>query len=164
MMERPETGSIVVRFIARHSVPFIQLYALYVVAHGEDGPGGGFQGGVIFASAFILYALAEGWVRGRDRFPEPVGDALMPAGAMLYAGIGLVCLLLGGAFLQYAALAVGGDAHAQHAAHHYGLIGIELGVTITVAGSMATLFFEMARPKYFLDLPPRRRRRADRKA
>ena len=60
-----------------------------------------------------------------------------------------------------AALAVGGDAHARHAAHHYGLIGIEIGVTITVAGAMVTLFFEMARPKHFLDVP--RHRRGDRK-
>jgi len=158
-MAKPHTESLVVRYVARRSVAFIQLFALYVVAHGDDGPGGGFQGGVIFASAFILYALAEGWRQGRNRIPEPVTDALMPAGALLYGGIGFVALLVGGAFLEYAALAVGGDAHARHAAHHFGLMGIELGVTITVAGAMATLFFEMARPKSYLDLPPRRRRR-----
>ena len=160
MMSKPETGSLVVRFVARRSAPFIMLFALYVVAHGEDGPGGGFQGGVIFAAAFVLVALAEGWGAGRARMPEPVSDVLMPSGALLYAGIGLVALLLGGAFLEYGALAVGGDEHAKHLAHHYGLIGIEIGVTITVAGSMVTLFFEMARPKHFLDTP--RRKRADR--
>jgi len=157
MMAKPHTGSLVVRFIARRSTPFILLFALYVVAHGEDGPGGGFQGGVIFAAAFVLVALAEGWGTGRERMPEPVSDVLMPTGALIYAGIGLVALLLGGAFLEYAALAVGGDAHARHAAHHFGLIGIEIGVTITVAGSMVTLFFEMARPKHFLDAPHRKR-------
>jgi multicomponent Na+:H+ antiporter subunit B len=92
--------------------------------------------------------------------PEPVSDALLPAGAMLYAGIGVVSMLVGGAFLQYGSLALGGGKEAEHAAHHYGLIGIELGVTITVAGAMVTLFFEMARPKLYLDLP--RRRREDR--
>lgn len=159
MMARPHTGSLVVRFIARRSVPFILLFALYVVAHGEDGPGGGFQGGVIFASAFILVALSDGWEAGRRRMPESASDVLLPTGALVYAGIGVAALLLGGALLQYAALAVGGDAHAQHLAHHFGLIGIEIGVTITVAGSMVTLFFEMARPKHFLDAPRRRRRR-----
>ena len=159
MMAKPHTESLVVRFIARRSSPFIMLFALYVVAHGEDGPGGGFQGGVIFAAAFILVALAEGWGQGRSRMPEPVSDVLMPTGALLYAGIGFAALLLGGAFLQYGALAVGGDHHAEHLAHHLGLIGIEIGVTITVAGSMVTLFFEMARPKHFLDVPRRRRRR-----
>ena len=157
MMSRPHTESRVVRFLSRRIVPFIQLYALYVVAHGEDGPGGGFQGGVIFSAAFVLLALAEGWREGRHAAPETATDILLPSGAMLYAGIGLVCLLLGGAFLQYDALAVGGDAAAKHAAHHYGLIGIELGVTITVAGAMATLFFEMARPKSYISVPHRRR-------
>lgn len=158
MTLKPHTESDIVRYIARRCVPFIQIYALYVVAHGEDGPGGGFQGGVIFASGFILFAVVEGWRGGREHMPQSVSDALMPSGALLYAGIGLVCLLLGGAFLQYDTLATAGDAHARHAAHEYGLIGIELGVTITVAGSMATLFFEMARPKFYLDTPRRRRR------
>ncbi len=72
MMTKPHTDSLVVRYVARRSVPFIQLFALYVVAHGEDGPGGGFQGGVIFASAFILFALTEGWSQGRERMPELV--------------------------------------------------------------------------------------------
>ena len=162
MMSKPHTESLVVRYVARRSVPFIQLFALYVVAHGEDGPGGGFQGGVIFASAFILFALAEGWQRGRDRMPELASDVLLPSGALLYACIGLAPLLLGGAFLEYGRFALGGDAHAQHMAHELGLIGIEIGVTVTVAGAMATLFFEMARPKLYLDLP--RRRREERQA
>jgi multicomponent Na+:H+ antiporter subunit B len=148
----------VVRFVARRMVPFIQLYALYVVAHGEDGPGGGFQGGVIFAAAFVLLALTEGWREGREAMPQGASDFLLPSGAMLYAAIGLACLLLGGAFLEYASLAVGGGEKARHAAHHFGLMGIELGVTITVAGAMATLFFEMARPKIYIRVPRRRRR------
>ena len=161
MISKPQTGSLVVRFIAQRSAPFIMLFAIYVVAHGEDGPGGGFQGGVIFAAAFILIALVDGWGAGRDRMPEPVSDALMPTGALIYAGIGFVALLLGGAFLEYGALAVGGDHYAQHLAHHFGLIGIEIGVTVTVAGSMVTLFFEMARPKHFLDTPRTKREERD---
>jgi len=160
MMRVPHTESRIVRFIARRMAPFIQLFALYVVAHGEDGPGGGFQGGVIFAASFVLIALVEGWREGRAAMPESSSDVLLPSGALLYGGIGLLCLLLGGAFLQYEALA-GPDAdhHARHHAHHYGLIGIEIGVTLTVAGSMATLFFEMARPRTYLDPWTRRRRR-----
>ena len=136
------TGSLVVRFISKRMIPFILLYALYVLGHGEDGPGGGFQGGVIFAAAYVLLALSEGWHAGRRAVPQPVSDTLMPLGALVYAAIGLGAFLVGGAFLEYAAYA---PEHA-HTAHHFGLIGIEIGVTITVAGSMITLFFEMARP------------------
>ena len=145
MIRGRPTGSLVVRFISRRMIPFILLYALYVLGHGEDGPGGGFQGGVIFAAAYVLLVLSEGWLAGRKAVPQGVSDALLPLGAMVYAGIGLGALLVGGAFLQYAAYA---PDHA-HAAHHFGLIGIEIGVTITVAGSMITLFFEMARPRMF---------------
>jgi len=145
----PRLGpSLVVQYIARRAVPFIQLYALYVLGHGEDGPGGGFQGGVIFASSFVLVTLALGYRRGMQAAPQGLMDVLSPSGAMLYAGIGVVCMLLGGAFLQYEAF-FGADAdhHAQHLAHHFGLMGIELGVMLTVTASMVTLFFEMARPE-----------------
>jgi multicomponent Na+:H+ antiporter subunit B len=147
MMGTPGTGSSVVRFVSRRAIPLIQLYALYVLAHGENGPGGGFQGGVIFASALILAALVGGWRTGRKEIPEPVSDALMPAGAFLYGAIGLAALLSGGAFLQYSQLA---PEHA-HAAHFFGIMGIEIGVMITVAGSMVTLFLEMSRPIRYLD-------------
>ncbi|MDJ0523471.1 MAG: Na(+)/H(+) antiporter subunit B [Planctomycetota bacterium] len=142
-----ETPSLIVRYIARRAVPFIQLYALYVLGHGEDGPGGGFQGGVIFAASFVLLALAYGWGRGRASVPEKVADVIAPAGCLLYAGIGFVSLLIGGAFLQYDAFAgPGADQAARKTAHHFGLIGIELGVMLTVTASMVILFFEMARP------------------
>lgn len=142
-----ETPSLVVRYIACRSVPFIQLYALYVLGHGEDGPGGGFQGGVIFAASFVILALAYGYGEGRKACPEFIADMISPAGCLVYAGIGMVCMLMGGAFLQYGALAGEGASHeAQHHAHHFGLIGIELGVMLTVTASMVTLFFEMARP------------------
>ncbi len=140
-------ASPVIRYIARRAVPFIQIYALYVLGHGEDGPGGGFQGGVIFASSFVLLALAFGYGVGRKAAPEKITDWLAPTGCLLYAGIGLVCLLLGGAFLEYARLAgEGASAETAKTARHFGLIGIEAGVMITVTASMITLYFEMARP------------------
>ncbi len=139
-------SSPVIRYIGLRAVPFIQLYALYVLGHGEDGPGGGFQGGVIFAASFVLTALVFGYGKGREDAPEKITDLLAPIGCVLYAGIGLVCLLLGGAFLEYARLAgEGASESAKHAAHHFGIIGIEAGVMITVTASMITLFFEMAR-------------------
>ena len=140
------TPSPILRYVARPAVPFIQLYALYVLGHGEDGPGGGFQGGVIFAASFVLLALTEGWPFGRKRARQGIVDWLMPTGCLLYAGIGVLCMLSGGAFLAYGSLAQSTDPHAINHFHHYGLIGIEVGVMITVTASMITLFFEMSRP------------------
>ena len=134
------TRSMIVRYVARRAVPFIQLYALYVLGHGEDGPGGGFQGGVIFAASFVLLGLTEGWAYGRRHAPEPLTDTLLPTGCLVYAGIGVVAVLLGGMFLQYEAYADPALAgkpvadpeleHARHAAHHFGLIGIEQTVAL----------------------------------
>ena len=136
----------IIRYIALRAVPFIQLYALYVLGHGEDGPGGGFQGGVIFAASFVLTALVFGYGKGREDAPEKITDLLAPTGCILYAGIGLICLLMGGAFLEYSQLAgEGASESTKLAARHFGLIGIEAGVMITVTASMITLFFEMAR-------------------
>ena len=140
------TDSVVIRYLALRAAPFVQLYALYVLGHGEDGPGGGFQGGVIFAASFILMALAQGWGFGRKQANQVATDLLAPTGALIYAGIGFVCLLAGGAFLEYGALAGSDDPHAKHTAHHFGLIGIEIGVMITVTASMIILYFDMSRP------------------
>ena len=50
----------VLRVITKLLMPFVLLFALYVQFHGDFGPGGGFQAGVIFAAGFILYALTFG--------------------------------------------------------------------------------------------------------
>lgn len=158
MITKGDPGHLVLRYVGERTVPFILLFALYVLAYGEDAPGGGFQGGVIFGAGFVLYALVHGWGPGRDLFPESLSDALLPTGALIYAGVGVVTLLLGGMFLEYEIFAGGShDHHDVHLAHHVGLIGIEMGVMITVSAAMVTLFFEMSRPRAYIDVPRRRR-------
>jgi len=132
--------NIIRRTITRLMVPFIQLFALYVIVHGDSGPGGGFQGGVILGASFILYAIVFGSEAGRRRVPAPVTDVLSSVGVLIYAGIGLLCLLLGSAFLDYRAL----PFKDPHLAGHYGIFGIEIGVGLTVAAVMVTIFFETA--------------------
>ena len=51
---------LVLRVMAKLMIPFILVFALYVQFHGDYGPGGGFQAGVIFAAGFILYGLIFG--------------------------------------------------------------------------------------------------------
>ena len=53
---------LVLRVVAKLLMPFILIYGLYVQFHGDFGPGGGFQAGVIFAAGFILYALIFGFL------------------------------------------------------------------------------------------------------
>jgi len=122
--------NIIVRTISRILIPFIQIYSLYVLAHGDLGPGGGFQGGVIIASSIILYVMVFGIEEGRKRVSEKT-----------YAGVGVAALLGGGVYLEYAALPI----EPAHLASHLGIYGIEIGVFITVSAVMMTIFFETAR-------------------
>ena len=129
---------IIVQIVAKFFTPFIQLFAFYVIAHGDLGPGGGFQGGVILGASMILYVIVFGLDEGKKRLSQKVSDIFMPTGALIYAGIGILCILAGGAYLEYAELPLG----SHHLASHLGMYGIEIGVGITVAFVMKTIFFE----------------------
>ena len=131
----------VIRTVIKFLIPFIQLYSLYVLAHGELGPGGGFQGGVIMGASFILYVIAFGIPAGRKRVSEKTGDILISVGVLIYALVGVACLLAGGNFLEYNKLPLG-DGHMPSA---LGMYGIEIGVFLTVSAVMITIFFETAR-------------------
>lgn len=122
-------------------IPLIQLYGLYVIAHGEGGPGGGFQGGVILGTSIVFYALIYGIEATRKRIRQKLTDLLCSTGVFIYGGIGVLCLLAGGNYLEYDMLPLGTPEHASH----LGILGIEIGVGITVAAVMATLFIETAR-------------------
>lgn len=131
---------IIIRSLARILIPMIQLFALYVIAHGEEGPGGGFQGGVILGASFILHVLVYGAAEGRKRISERASDLLSSTGVLLYAMVGVASLIFGGMYLQYNVLPFG----SPELASGMGIFAIELGVGITVAGVMVTIFFEMA--------------------
>ena len=131
--------NVILRVIAKLLIPFILLFALYVQFHGDFGPGGGFQAGVIFAAGLILYGLIFGVENARRVAPGPVLVAAMAAGVLLFAGVGVVTLVMGGNYLDYGVL--GGDFVAGQ---HHGILLVELGVGITVAAVMTAIFFAFA--------------------
>ncbi len=130
---------LVLRVIAKLLIPFIMLFALYVQFHGDFGPGGGFQAGVIFGSAFILYALIFGLENAQLVVPENVLSFFVSLGLILFAGVGFATMFLGGNYLDYGVLA--GDFIAGQ---HLGILLVELGVGITVAAVMIVIFFSFA--------------------
>jgi multicomponent Na+:H+ antiporter subunit B len=121
-------------------IPIIVLYALYVQFHGDFGPGGGFQAGVIFSVAFILYCLVYGLETAERVMPESVLRLLASLGVLIYAGTGVVSLLRGGNFLDYNVL-----ASNVITGQHIGIVVIELGVGITVSSVMLLIFFTFTR-------------------
>ncbi len=133
------THHLVLRVVANILVGPILLFALYVQFHGDYGPGGGFQAGVIFAAAFILYALIHGLEMTQRVLPIWVLKLCIALGALLFIGVGYACLLLGGNFLDYNAL-----AHDPVHGQHLGILLVELGVGITVFSVMVAIFYAFA--------------------
>ena len=80
---------LVLRVVGKLLIPFILLFGLYVITHGELGPGGGFQGGVVVACAFILFALIFGRPALYRVLPPPVCDLLTGLGVLMYSGTAL---------------------------------------------------------------------------
>ncbi len=129
----------VLRVNAKLLIPLILLFALYVQFHGDFGPGGGFQAGVIFGSGFILYAIIFGVEVARRVAPAWLVRIGLASGVLLYAGVGVVGMLLGSNYLDYSVL-----AHDPVHGQHLGILLIEFGVGLTVACSMITIFFIFA--------------------
>ncbi len=129
----------VLRVTTKLLMPFILLFALYVQFHGDFGPGGGFQAGVIFGAAFILYALVYGIDSARRVAPAGALRVLISAGLLLFMGVGFAGLALGGDFLDYNVLSASAPT-----GQHLGIFLVELGVGVTVAATMVTVFFNFA--------------------
>ncbi len=142
---RPEQQNkdFILQSTARLLVPIMQLFALYVVAHGHHSPGGGFQGGVILGASFILLALAYDLKTVLGRLKEKTVLLFSGIGVLIYAGIGAICLLLGGNFLDYSVWnTILGVTEIEARSH--GMLGIEIGVAITVMCIMFSLYADLS--------------------
>jgi multicomponent Na+:H+ antiporter subunit B len=132
----------ILRVVSKLLIPYIMLFALYVQFHGDFGPGGGFQAGVIFAAAIVLYGLVFG-LRAAQYVVRPEWiEVLIPLGVLIYAGTGVLTMLSGGEFLEYQVL-----DHPWHRlphGQHLGVFLVELGVGVTVAAVMIAIFYAFA--------------------
>ena len=131
-----EHESIIIKTISRSLTPFIQIFALYVIMHGYSSPGGGFQGGIILGASYILLTLSLGVNEVKRRFNERLLTMFTSLGVFIYAGIGILCLILGANFLDYGILPIA-EPRAM------GVLGIEVGVGITVMAVMLSIFHDL---------------------
>ena len=131
--------NLVLRIISKTVIPLIILFALYVQFHGDYGPGGGFQAGIIMSAALILYSLVFGLEAAERIIPKSLLTFLISLGVLIYASVGIVSLFMGGNYLDYSVL-----ADNQIAGQHLGILLVELGVGISVFAVMLTIFFTFA--------------------
>lgn len=133
----------IIEKVCRILIPFIQLFGLYVIAHGHHSPGGGFQGGVILGASIILLSVSHNLRTALKRMGEKTSALFSPLGVFIYAGTGALCLVLGYNFLDYQALAAllpGGPIMARS----HGIFLVEVGVGLAVMGTMVWIFKNLA--------------------
>jgi multicomponent Na+:H+ antiporter subunit B len=144
----PKTGTrkmmmqekIILRVVAKALIPFILLFALYVQFHGDFGPGGGFQAGVIFAAGLILYGLIFGPMALAESVKPRWIEIGIALGVLIYGGVGIDTFIRHGHFLSYGTL----DHHDPVHGQHLGILLVELGVGITVASVMTGIYLLFA--------------------
>ena len=132
-------NDLILRVVGRLMIPFILLFALYVQFHGDFGPGGGFQAGVIIAAGIIFFGLIHGIDTIRRIVPARLVETALASGVLIYAGVGLAGLFFGGNYLDYFVL----DHDPVHGQHR-GIFWVEVGVATTVSGVMLKIFYVFA--------------------
>jgi multicomponent Na+:H+ antiporter subunit B len=138
-----DSDDIIIKTVARILVPFIQLYAFYVIMHGHHSPGGGFQGGVILAASMLLLLITHGVNETKKRLSEKWVSILSSTGLLIYSGIGVLCIIFAGNFLDYGKLSylLGVDPAE---ARSLGILGVEIGVGLAVMAVMFSIFFNIS--------------------
>ena len=131
--------NLILRLIAKYLFPIIALFAFYVQFHGDYGPGGGFQAGVILSVGFIFYAMVFGLKTTQQVIPMSLLRILASSGVLIYGGTGVATMLMGGNFLDYDLL-----SKDPVSGQHIGILLVEAGVGITVSSVMLMIFYAFA--------------------
>ncbi|MFW5921883.1 MAG: MnhB domain-containing protein [Halodesulfurarchaeum sp.] len=134
---RTYVESTIIMTTVRLVAPFVFTFGLFVMFHGAESAGGGFQGGVIVAASLILVAFAFGIEPTREWISDPPVRIAIAGGAYTFVLIGLGALLADGLFLQY-------DAYEIYHGTKYGIELVELGIGAIVSGIILSLFMNLA--------------------
>lgn len=133
--------SIIVRMMGRLLIPLIQLFALYVLFFGQYGPGGGFVGGVMLGTSLILGVLVFGPEAAPCRLARRVehGDGI---GLLIFAGVGGLCLIGGGEFLNYSNLEIPWVDESRR--RYLGILATQIGVALDIAVTAISIVFSLS--------------------
>ncbi|MHB1929645.1 MAG: hydrogen gas-evolving membrane-bound hydrogenase subunit E [Acidimicrobiales bacterium] len=108
------------------------LYGWFLASHAQTSPSGGFQGGVVLASAAVLVYLAGQYVTLQRFSPTSVLDAAEALGAGSFAAIGVSALAYGLAFLTDI-LPLGSSPGSVDSSGTIALISFFVGVEVAAA-------------------------------
>ncbi len=137
---------LVLQTVAKLIIPFIQLFGFYIIFFGHLSPGGGFAGGTIVASSFILYALAYDVQAGFKRMPRLASKWLESMGALLFVLVGFAGVAMGGSYLaNHTGLLDLGEAGTLISGGFIPLLTLAVGVK--VASTIISLLYHLLEEK-----------------
>lgn len=142
-------GSVLMDGAFRIIVPIILIYGMYVLFHGELSLGGGFQAGALIACAYMLNRIVPRFDKRAQKANGGLTLIIAGLGAFIYLVTGLLPMFNGGKFLEYEKLPFGAESVAK--LHADGILMIEIGVTICVAGIIITILEEVLERTDFND-------------
>jgi multicomponent Na+:H+ antiporter subunit B len=131
---------VIVQAISRMLIPLVQLFAVYIVFFGQYSPGGGFAAGVILGASFIMTILVYGSDHAEGALMRTVlhRDGL---GLLIFVGVGGLCLIGGGQYLNYSALQIPGlDEPGRRS---LGMVLTQIGVALDCAVTALSLVFSL---------------------
>jgi multicomponent Na+:H+ antiporter subunit B len=135
---RDYVESPIIMATVRVIAPFVFTFGLFIMFHGADSSGGGFQGGVIVATVMLMLGIAFGIDPLREWVGESVLVGLLGVGVAAFLGIGVGTVALGGGFLEYHVIET--ELGIYHATK-YGIEAVELAIGVGVASTITGLFF-----------------------
>ena len=92
--------NVIVKCGADKILPFSLVFGIYIILFGTISPGGGFQGGVITASAVLLLYIGYGYSTASKAVKEDALRVSESIGAALYVILGLCGIVLGAVFCR----------------------------------------------------------------
>lgn len=125
--------------IVKLLMPLIMVYGIFIILHGHITPGGGFSGGAILGAGLILYGITFGEKASLKLFPHSLSKILESGGVLTYLLIGLIGLIVSGAFLtNLDSIFNPGDPGSLISGGMIPLLMIAIG--LKVGSTMMTLF------------------------
>ncbi|MBS5334489.1 MAG: hypothetical protein DBY08_02075 [Clostridiales bacterium] len=118
-------------------MPIILIYGIYVLFHGEVSLGGGFQAGALISCAYLLDRIIPSFDIINRSSKEEAGLVIAASGTLLYVITGIIPMFNDGRFLEFGKLPFTWETIAD--LHADGILMIEIGVTICVAGVIITI-------------------------
>jgi len=132
--------SLILQTATRVLMPLLLLFAAFLLWRGHNQPGGGFVGGLVVASSFVLYSIAFG-VDAARRALLVTPSTLLGVGLLVALASTLPSVVAGQPFMtaQWVELGLAGNVVAVGTP-----LVFDVGVFLAVIGVVSTIVFTLA--------------------